>query len=66
MAWVANRTWARSRNLRGREAVVELYRAWEGVVDELYGRYPFPKLMVSDPQLDWEAALTRIYQAVRP
>ena len=66
MAWVANRPWARSRNLRGREAVVELYRAWEGVVDELYGRYPFPKLMVSDPQLDWEAALTRIYQAVRP
>jgi hypothetical protein len=66
MAWVANRPWARRRNLRGREAVVELYRAWEGVVDELYGRYPFSKLMMSDPQLDWEAALARIYQAVRP
>ena len=66
MAWVAHRPWARRRNLHGREAVVELYRDWEGVVDELYGRYPFPKLMVSDPQQDWEAALTRIYQAVRP
>jgi hypothetical protein len=66
MAWVADRPWARSRNLRGREAVVELYRAWEGAVDELYGQYPFPKLMVTDPQQDWEAALTRIYQAVRP
>jgi hypothetical protein len=66
MAWVADRPWARSRNLRGREAVVELYRAWEGVVDELYGGYPFPKLMVSDPQQDWAAAMARIYQAVRP
>ena len=66
MAWVAERPWARSRNLHGREAVAELYRAWEGVVDELYGSYPFPKLMVSDPQQDWETALARIYQAVRP
>ena len=66
MAWVASRPWARSRNLHGLEAVVELYRAWERVVDELYGRYPFPKLMVSDPQRDWEAALARIYRAVRP
>jgi len=65
-AWVAGQPWARSRKLRGREAVVELYRAWESVVDELYGRYRFPKLMVSDPQLDWEAALARIYRAVRP
>ena len=66
MAWVASRPWARRRDLRGREAVVELYRAWEGVVDELYGRYPFPKLMISDPQLDWAAALARIGQALRP
>jgi len=66
MAWVAHRPWARRRNLHGREAVIELYRAWEGVVDELYGRYLFPKLMVTDPQQDWEAALARIYEAVRP
>jgi len=66
MAFVASRPWARRRNLHGREAVIELYRAWEGVVDELYGRYLFPKLMVTDPQQDWEAALARIYEAVRP
>jgi len=66
IAFVVSRPWARSRNLHGREAVVELYRAWEGVVDELYGRYSFPKLMVTDPQQDWEAALTRICKAVRP
>jgi hypothetical protein len=32
MASVAARPWARSRNLGGREAVIRLYQAWEGVV----------------------------------
>jgi hypothetical protein len=66
MAWVAARPWARSRNLGGREAVIQLYQAWEGVVDDLYGRYSFGKLMVTDPQRDWDTALARIYAAVRP
>jgi hypothetical protein len=66
MAWVAARPWARSRNLDGREAVIRLYQAWEAVVDDLYGRYSFGKLMVTDPQQDWDTALARIYAAVRP
>jgi len=66
MAWVAARPWARSRNLTGREAVIRLYQAWEGVVDDLYGRYSFGKLMVIDPQHDWDTAVARIYAAVRP
>jgi hypothetical protein len=66
MAWVAARPWAHSRNLGGREAVIRLYQAWEGVVDDLYGRYSFGKLMVTDPQRDWDTALARIYAAVRP
>jgi predicted kinase len=66
MAWVAARPWARSRNLGGREAVIRLYQAWEAVVDDLYGRYSFGKLMVADPQRDWDTALARIYAAVRP
>jgi hypothetical protein len=66
MAWVAARPWARSRNLGGREAVIRLYQAWEGVVDDLYGRYLFGKLMVTDPHQDWDTALARIYAAVRP
>jgi len=66
MAWVAARPWARSRNLGGREAVIRLYQAWDGVVDDLYGRYSFGKLMVADPQQDWDTALARIYSAVRP
>src|SRR5260221_3636948 len=66
MAWVAARPWARSRKLGGREAVIRLYQAWEGVVDDLYSRYLFGKLMVTDPQQDWDTALARIYAAVRP
>ena len=66
IAWVAARPWARSRNLAGREAVIRLYQAWEGVVDDLYGRYSFGKLMVIDPQHDWDTAVARIYAAVRP
>jgi thymidylate kinase len=64
--FVESSPWARRRNLRGRNAVVRLYQAWEPVAVQLYLRYPFGKLMVPDPQLDWPAALQRICAAVRP
>ena len=66
VAFVASSPWARRRDLQGQHAVVELYRAWEPIVTRLYGQYPFPKIMVTDPQHDWPAALTRICAAVRP
>ena len=66
LAFVEGSPWARRRNLRGRDAVVRLYQAWEPVVSQLYERYPFPKLMVSDPQQDWPAALRAICAAIRP
>jgi predicted kinase len=66
LAFVENSPWARRRNLRGRDAVVRLYQAWEPLVSQLYDRYPFGKLMVLDPQRDWPAALQTICAAVRP
>jgi thymidylate kinase len=66
LAFVENSPWARRRNLRGRDAVVRLYQGWQPVVSQLYDQYPFGKLMVSDPQHDWAAALRAIYAAVRP
>jgi hypothetical protein len=66
VAYVENSPWARRRNLRGPGAVVELYQAWEAIVSPLYDWYPFSKLMVTDPQHDWPAALTRIGTAIRP
>jgi len=66
LAFVEGSPWARHRNLRGLDAVVRLYQAWEPMVGELYDRYPFPKLMVPDPQHDWPAALRAIRAAVRP
>ena len=66
VAFVENSPWARRRSLRGQDAVVQLYQAWEPVVTQLYGRYPFPKIMVTDPQHDWQATLTRICAAARP
>jgi len=66
LAFVEGSPWARRRNLRGRDAVVRLYQAWEPVVSQLYERYPFGKLMVPDPRHDWPAALQTIYAAVRP
>jgi predicted kinase len=65
-ASVAAFPWARTRGLRGRQAVIELYHAWESVVQELYDRYPFPKLMIDDPHDDWDAALERIHGTARP
>jgi hypothetical protein len=66
VAFVENTPWARRRGLRGQDAVARLYEAWEPVVTRLYGRYPFPKIMVTDPQHDWQAALARICAVVRP
>ena len=66
LAFVENCPWARRRGLRGQDAVVGLYEAWEPVVTRLYGRYPFPKIMVTDPQRDWAATLARVCAAVRP
>jgi thymidylate kinase len=65
VAFVENSPWARRRNLHGQDAVVKLYQAWEPVVTQLYGRYPFPKIMVTDPQHDWQATLTRICATAR-
>ena len=66
VAFVESSPWARRLNLRGPGAVVELYRTWEAIVSPLYDGYPFPKLMVTDPQHNWPAALTRIGTAIRP
>jgi hypothetical protein len=66
LAFVESSPWARRRHLHGQDAVVKLYQAWEAIVTQLYDRYSFPKLMVTDPQHDWQAALTRICEAVRP
>ena len=66
VAFVENSAWARHRRLRGRDAVVGLYRAWEPVAARLYDRCPFPKIRVTDPQDDLPAALARIGASVRP
>lgn len=58
--------WARTRNLSGRNAVVELYREWECVVQELFDQCSFSKLMIDDPQEDWDATLRRICHQARP
>jgi hypothetical protein len=64
--FVENSPWARRRNLRGRDAVVQLYQAWDPVASELFDRYPFGKLIVPDPHHDWPATLRAISAAVRP
>ena len=64
VTFVESSPWARRRGLRGQDAVVRLYQAWEPVAARLYSRYPFPKIMVTDPQHDWQAALARICAAV--
>ncbi|MFC4587020.1 P-loop NTPase family protein [Sphaerisporangium corydalis] len=66
LASVAGLPWARSRDLRGRDAVIELYRAWEVVVQDVFDAYPHPKIMIDDPQDDWDATLTRIEARARP
>jgi len=54
--------WARRRGLVGQRALIDLYRAWEQVVDELLSMVE--SLLVVDPQRDWDGALRRIFHAV--
>jgi hypothetical protein len=66
IAWVRARPWAQGRDTRGREAVIQLYREWEQIVDDLFARHPFGKIMVVDPQQDRAAALRQVQAALRP
>jgi hypothetical protein len=66
VTFVENSRWACRRGLCGPGAVVALYEAWEAFVDTLYEGYPFPKLLVTDPQQDWPATQARIGAAIRP
>lgn len=61
-AFVSACPWARRRGLVGERAVIELYREWEEVVDEL--RATVESVLVADPQRDWEGALRHVYDAV--
>jgi hypothetical protein len=66
VAFVESSPWARRHGLRGQDAVVRLYQAWEPVAAGLYSRYPFPKIMATDPHHDWQETLARICAAARP
>jgi hypothetical protein len=63
-AFVTACRWARRRGLAGERAVIDLYRAWEPLVDELLVKAEIESLIVSDPQRDWAGALRRIHEAV--
>lgn len=65
LAAASDYPWTRARGLSGLEAIIALYRAWEPVVDDLLHGAPFEKLLLVDPQDDWDAALGRIYAALR-
>jgi predicted kinase len=62
-AFVSACRWACRRGLVGERAVVELYRAWEQIVDELLSMVE--SLLVVDPQHDRAGALRRIVDAMR-
>src|SRR5262245_6629546 len=59
-AFVSACRWATRRGLAGEEALVELYRAWEQLVDSLLPM--MDSLLLVDPQHDWEGTLQRIYE----
>jgi predicted kinase len=61
-AFVSACPWARRRRLVGERAVIELYRAWETVVDELLTTVE--SVLIVDPQRDWEGVLRRLCDAV--
>jgi predicted kinase len=63
LAFVSESAWARRRGLSGARAVIELYRAWEPIVDELLATVE--PAVVLDPQRDWPGTLRRLCDMVR-
>jgi predicted kinase len=61
-AFVSACSWARRRGFIGERAVVELYRAWEQLVDEVLPTVE--SIVVTDPKRDWTGTLQRVYDAV--
>jgi hypothetical protein len=61
-AFVSGCRWASRRGLVGEPAVVELYRAWEQLVDDLLPSVE--SMVLLDPQRDWDEALGRVLDAV--
>ena len=66
IAQVERAGWARQAGLRGRAAVTGFYQAWESLAEDLFAVHIGPKLRIVDPHDDWDAALARIFEAVRP
>ena len=54
-AFVSACSWARRRGFIGERAVVELYRAWEQLVDEVLPTVE--SIVVTDPKRDWTGTL---------
>ena len=61
-AFISACPWARRRGLAGERGLIELYRSWEQVVDDLLPTVD--SLLVIDPQRNWDGALRRILDAV--
>lgn len=64
LATMSDTGWARQRELRGVGAVVGFSEAWEELAAELYAMHAGPKLRLTDPQRDWEAAMRKIFEAL--
>jgi len=63
--FVSATRWARRRGVAGRRAVIELYRTWEHVVDELIAASTLASMVIVDPQRDREGTMERICAEAR-
>jgi thymidylate kinase len=52
--------WFTDRGLTGSAGMLAFLEDWARVADQLYGKLPFPKIKIRNPQQDWALAMQQI------
>lgn len=53
-----------SRNLMGIDGFIEFFKAWNLAAEKLFNLYPYMKVELRNPHLDWEVSLENMYNAL--
>jgi len=54
----------KTRNLTGKDGIIEFYKAWNLVAEELFERFPFSKVALRNPHDNWQLAYEKLNKAL--
>jgi hypothetical protein len=61
LKWITEYPWFQSRGRKDFAAWVEFFKEWQGVVDRLYGDWPFLKIKIQNPHDNWAESYAQLH-----